>query len=184
MRHAQSNAQGQWQQNPCADHTAPHSPLPRLSCVFGHHKTWDALCFALQVRDYEVADATPYAIAVTYDDKNQVCVEWGVQVACTRSNDAYEQDESMLAYLMCPSLTCAQVLFEKNSPFPTVKAMTFMRSAQFDLQVVYSGDTHLPPTMPKQLGTYSVGPFKVCTTQPPCRACPPTPCRASPPEMA
>ena len=39
--------------------------------------------------------------------------------------------------------------------------MTFMRSAPFDLQVVYNGDPRLPPTMPKQLGTYSVGPFTV-----------------------
>ena len=57
--------------------------------------------------------------------------------------------------------TVTQALFEKGSPFPATKSITFLRAAPFSVRLAYAPDARLPEGAPLELGTYTVGPFKV-----------------------
>ncbi|KAI8470334.1 MAG: heat shock protein Hsp70E [Monoraphidium minutum] len=54
-----------------------------------------------------------------------------------------------------------QTLFERGSPFPATKSITFLRSAPFSIRLAYGPDAQLPEGAPRDIGTYTVGPFKV-----------------------
>ncbi len=55
----------------------------------------------------------------------------------------------------------SQVLFERNSPYPTTKAITLMRAEPFTLEAYYPDQPQLPAGAERQLGKYTIGPFQV-----------------------
>lgn len=54
-----------------------------------------------------------------------------------------------------------QTVFDKYSAFPSTKAITFMRSEPFTVAASYAEDPSLPASVPRQLGSYTIGPFTV-----------------------
>jgi heat shock protein 4 len=97
-----------------------------------------------KVRDFDVVDACPYPVALTWTKPGS-------------------SDESVV-----------QTLFERNSPFPSAKIVTFNRAEPFSVEAIYppeaaapAGDdaeasaTRLPVGAERHLGTYNIGPFKV-----------------------
>lgn len=57
-----------------------------------------------------------------------------------------------------------QTVFDKYSAFPSTKAITFMRSEPFTVAASYAEDPSLPASVPRQLGSYTIGPFTVRAT--------------------
>ena len=53
-------------------------------------------------------------------------------------------------------------LFERNSPVPVTKMMTFFRNETFTLQAKYTTPTLLPPGAELAVGSFDVGPVPVC----------------------
>ncbi|GBF90729.1 heat shock protein 70 kDa-like [Raphidocelis subcapitata] len=54
-----------------------------------------------------------------------------------------------------------QTLFERGSAFPATKSITFLRAAPFAISLAYAEGADLPEGHPREIGTYTVGPFKV-----------------------
>ena len=54
-----------------------------------------------------------------------------------------------------------QTLFERGAAFPATKSITFLRAAPFTIRLAYAEGAPLPEGQPREIGTYSVGPFKV-----------------------
>jgi heat shock 70kDa protein 4 len=102
-----------------------------------------------RVRDFDVADAAPYPVALTWQKPGAAPGEPPV----------------------------VQTLFERNSPFPSAKIVTFNRAEPFSVEAIYPEEaaapaagaeddaeaaaTRLPPGVSRSLGTFHVGPFKV-----------------------
>jgi len=101
-----------------------------------------------RVREFDVADACPYPVALTWQKPG-----------------AASSDPPVV-----------QVLFERNSPFPSAKIVTFNRAEPFSVEAVYPDEaaapadasaagadvaaaTRLPPGVSRALGTFHVGPF-------------------------
>ena len=104
-----------------------------------------------RVRDFDVADAAPYPVALTW----------------RKPGSAPEEPPVV------------QTVFERNSPFPSAKIVTFNRAEPFSVEAVYPEEaaapadggssedsaeaaaTRLPPGVSRSLGTFHVGPFTV-----------------------
>jgi len=54
-----------------------------------------------------------------------------------------------------------QTVFERHSPFPATKAITFMRAEPFTVTASYATSEDLPASAPSTLGTYTIGPFQI-----------------------
>lgn len=99
-----------------------------------------------KVRDFDVVDACPYPVALTWQKPGAPEGEMVVQT-----------------------------LFERNSPFPSAKIVTFNRAEPFSVEAIYPPEaaapadasdaeaaaSRLPVGVTRSLGTYHIGPFKV-----------------------
>jgi heat shock protein 4 len=105
-----------------------------------------------KVRDFDVVDACPYPVALTW----------------RKPGGGGDATDEMVV----------QTLFERNSPFPSAKIVTFNRAEPFTVEAIYPPEaaapadasdeaaaeaaaTRLPPGASRALGTYHVGPFEV-----------------------
>jgi heat shock protein 4 len=50
------------------------------------------------------------------------------------------------------------LLFERNTPIPSIKQLTFYRNTKFTIKAQYTADSDLPKGCPRDLGSWEIGP--------------------------
>lgn len=91
-----------------------------------------------KVRDFEVQDAYPFPIALSWKQ-------------ASAPPESAEGEEAAAV----PN----QTVFSKNNPIPSSKLLTFYRSETFTIDAFYEAPEELPSGVSPKIGTFTVGPF-------------------------
>ncbi|CAI6000830.1 unnamed protein product [Closterium sp. NIES-64] len=97
---------------------------------------------AFKVREFEVHDTYPFAIALS----------WKQASAATSAEGAEGGGEEAAAQ---PN----QVVFSKNNPLPSSKLLTFYRTEAFTIDAFYANPEDQTVGANTRIGTFTVGPF-------------------------
>ncbi|KAJ7567999.1 hypothetical protein O6H91_01G015000 [Diphasiastrum complanatum] len=88
-----------------------------------------------RVREFEVQDAYPFPIALSW-----------------KGSAPEHEDVADQSY---PN----SLVFVKGNPIPSTKMLTFYRSGMFTIDVLYADMSELPPETSPKISSYTVGPF-------------------------
>lgn len=91
-----------------------------------------------RVREFEVQDAFPFSIALTWKGSAPEPEEGGAPAETQSST----------------------IVFPKGNPVPSTKMLTFYRSGAFTIEVLYADLQDLPPGTTQKINTFTIGPFK------------------------
>lgn len=91
-----------------------------------------------RVREFEVQDAFPFSIALSWKGSAPESEEGGAPAAAQSTS----------------------IVFPKGNPVPSTKMLTFYRSGTFTIDAMYADVQDLPPGTPHKISTFTIGPFQ------------------------